>query len=316
MDGRTRVRRWAGFGAAGTLAMYLLVKVVWVVVALGTGRSPVHGMGTGAWIALNTLTVGMAVVGIGLALALACDWGLRLPAAPVLLFAWIAGGLLISAVPFSLLGSLVGGGGGDDGGGASSDDGGMPSWEALLIMVGFAGMAVGVAIALPIYLRERWPRALTGRVGALRAANAPWAVMAAVAAIAVADLYWAAGGGAATNPHYKDGLDATARSLLIGDAFWAAAGAASAWVLAGRARNLPLRLPVAAAFVASGSLVGWGLWRLPFAVLRPGDFEPYERPWASIAVNAVSVAAGVALAVHLARAVRARTGGQEPADAK
>ncbi|RFU39061.1 hypothetical protein DZF91_24380, partial [Actinomadura logoneensis] len=186
MDGRTRARRWAGFGAAGTLGMYLLVKVVWVVVALATGRSPMHGMGTGAWIVLNTLTVGMAVVGIGLALALACDWGLRLPAAPVLLFAWIAGGLLISAVPFSLLGSLLSGG---DGGGGGSDDGGPPSWEGLLIMAGFAGMAVGVAIALPLYLRERWPRALTGRVGALRAARVPWPVMAAGAAIAAADLY-------------------------------------------------------------------------------------------------------------------------------
>ncbi|RFU37516.1 hypothetical protein DZF91_32445, partial [Actinomadura logoneensis] len=121
-----------------------------------------------------------------------------------------------------------------------------------------------------------------------------------------ADLYWAAGGGAATNPHARGGLDAAARSLLVGDAFWATAGAVSAWVLAGRARRVPLRLPVAAAFVASGSLVGWGLWRLPFAALRPGEFEPYEQPWASVAVNAVSVAAGVALAVHLARAVRSR----------
>ncbi len=295
-------RRWAGFGAAGTLAMYLLVKVVWVVGALGTGRSPMEGMGTSEWIALNTVTVGMAAVGIGLGLALACDWGLRLPAAPVLLFAWLAGGLLVATAPFSLLGSLLGGGG------SGSDDGGEASWEGLLIMVGFVGMGVGVAIALPIYLRERWPNALTGRVGALKAARAPHAVMAATALIAAIDLYWAAGGGVGTNPHSRYGLDAGARSLLIGDALWALAGAAAAWVLAGRGRRLPLWLPVAAAFVASGSLVGWGLWRMPLAVLRPGDFEPYQLPLVSVALNAVSVAAGAALAVHLARAVRTRTG--------
>ncbi|MEV4256954.1 hypothetical protein AB0J52_27650, partial [Spirillospora sp. NPDC049652] len=162
MVGRTVARRWAGYGAAGALAMYLLVKAVWVVVALGTGRSPMHGMSTGEWVVLNVVTVGMAAVGIGLGLALAGEWGLRLPAAPVLLFAWLAAGLLVSTVPFSLLGSLLKDGGGDGGG----DDGASaPSWEGALITVGFAGMAIGVAIALPIYLRERWPAALTGRVG-------------------------------------------------------------------------------------------------------------------------------------------------------
>ncbi|MEV5571140.1 hypothetical protein AB0L06_13915 [Spirillospora sp. NPDC052269] len=312
MVGRTMVRRWAGFGAAGTLSLYLLVKVLWVAIALGSGRSLMEGTSTGAWVALNTLTVGMAAVGIGLGLALACEWGMRLPAAPVLLFAWLAGGLLIATVPFSLLGSLFSGGGGD---GGASDDGGGSSWELRLIMVGFTGMAVGVAVALPIYLRERWPDALTGRVGALRAARAPYAVMAATALIAALDLYWAAGGGLGTNPDNRDGLEAAARSLLIGDASWALAGAASAWALAGHGRRLPLWLPVAVAFVASGSLVGWGLWRMPFAVLRPGDFEPYQLPLVSVAVNVLSVAAGVALAVHLGRAVRRRAD-QGRADAK
>lgn len=312
MVGRTVVRRGAGFGAAGTLAMYLLVKVLWVGVALGTGRSPMDGMGTGAWIALNTLTVGMAAVGIGLGLALASEWGLRLPAAPVLLFAWLAGGLLISTVPFSLLGSLFSGGGGGDGGGGGSDGSGTPSWEGLLIMVGFAGMAVGVAIALPIYLRERWPGALTGRVAALRSARLPWEVIATTPVIAALNLYWAAGGGMGTNPDSKNGLDATARALLIGDAVWALAGAASAWALAGRGRRLPLWLPVSGAFVASGSLVGWGVWRMPFILLRPGDFEPYTLPPVAAVVDAASLAAGVALAVHLVRAVRGRSSAPRP----
>lgn len=41
----------------------------------------------------------------------------------------------------------------------------MPAWEGFII-VGFVGMALGLAIALPIYLRERWPRALEGRLPA------------------------------------------------------------------------------------------------------------------------------------------------------
>ncbi|MFC4907766.1 hypothetical protein [Actinomadura gamaensis] len=314
MDGRTVVRRWAGFGAAGTLAMYLLVKVVWVAVALGTGRSPVAGASTGSWVALNTVTIGMASVGIGLGLALACEWGLRLPGTPVLLFAWLAGGLLISTVPFSLLGSLLGSGGGSDGGGGGggSDGSAAPSWEMALITVGFAGMAVGVAIALPIYLRERWPAALTGRVAALRTARPPWAVMAATGVIAAIDLYWACGGGLATNPRHQGGLDTSGRVLAIGDAFWSLAGAWSAWTLAGHGRRLPLWPPVAAGFVASGSLAGWGAWRMPLVLIRPGGYQPYEAPLAAAALDAVSVGAGVGLALHLVRAVRRRSSAPRP----
>ncbi|MEV4259229.1 hypothetical protein AB0J52_39235 [Spirillospora sp. NPDC049652] len=132
--------------------------------------------------------------------------------------------------------------------------------------------------------------------------------------IAAVDLYWASGGGVGTNPRYAGELDAPARMLSIGDAFWALAGAASAWVLLGRMARLPLWLPVATAFVASGSLVGWGGWRMVLVLLRPGGTEPHALPSVAVAVDAVSVAAGLALAVHLFRAVRGRSSGllQDP----
>ncbi|MCP2338461.1 hypothetical protein [Actinomadura rupiterrae] len=66
----------------------------------------------------------------------------------MLLFSWLAGGLLVATLPFGLLGSLLS----SDGG---TDDTSAPGWEMLLIMIGFVGMGAGVAIALPIYLRER-----------------------------------------------------------------------------------------------------------------------------------------------------------------
>ncbi|MFI0355623.1 hypothetical protein [Actinomadura sp. 9N407] len=41
----------------------------------------------------------------------------------------------------------------------------VPQWEVAFLTIGFAGMALGLAVAVPIYLRERWPRAFLGRVG-------------------------------------------------------------------------------------------------------------------------------------------------------
>jgi hypothetical protein len=77
-------RRRAGYSAALTMSLYLLVKVIWIVAAL-VGHGP-SDVGTAGWVGLNAVTVGMAAVGVMPGLALAQQWGRRLPALPVVLF--------------------------------------------------------------------------------------------------------------------------------------------------------------------------------------------------------------------------------------
>ncbi|MBC6462757.1 hypothetical protein [Actinomadura sp. HBU206391] len=54
-------RRAAGYSAALTMSVYLMVKVIWIVSAL-LGRGP-EDVGTAGWVALNTVTVGMSATG-------------------------------------------------------------------------------------------------------------------------------------------------------------------------------------------------------------------------------------------------------------
>ncbi|MFD9724978.1 hypothetical protein [Streptomyces sp. NPDC059072] len=90
MDRWDQVGRSAAYGAALALSPYLLIKVAWVVGSL-VGVLPIgNGFGLAEWVVLNTVTVGMAVIGIALALALVRPR--RLPLA----FGWVGSGSLFA----------------------------------------------------------------------------------------------------------------------------------------------------------------------------------------------------------------------------
>ncbi len=166
-------RRIGGFGAAATMSLYLVVKVVWVAAGL-LGDGLPGSWGAADWVLLNTATVLMSAAGVALGLALALPWGMRLPAGVVIPFAWLGTGFLVPLVPFALLAALLGALGVTTGGGEESpaDQTAMPAWEDAFIAIGFAGMAAGLALALPIYLRERWPGAFLGRLGDIAVSEA------------------------------------------------------------------------------------------------------------------------------------------------
>lgn len=299
------VRRLAGYGAAASLSLYLAVKIVWVVVAL-LGHAPA-GFGDADWIVLNTVTVGMSATGVALGLVLAHGRRWRTPAAPLVVLAWTGSGFLIPLLPYGLLSALLGAAGvktgGDDG-----DSGGdaAPSWELLLIGIGFTGMAVGLAVALPIYMRERWPAAFLGRLADREPTTARRvrALTAVTVIPAVLWTYWSLGGTRGLDPAHHDLVDFNTRLLMANSALWALLGIWSIWAIASARPNMPVWLPTALGFVASGSLFAWSSWKLAVAVLRPGDYAAAEYPAVTLVQHGLAIAGGVLMMTVLTNYVR------------
>ncbi|GAA0314118.1 hypothetical protein NE235_34365 [Actinoallomurus spadix] len=296
-------RRIAGYGAALSMGSYLVVKVIWVVAAF-VGHAP-EGFGTADWVTLNAVTVAMAMTGAGLGLALAQRWGRRLPAVPVVLFSWVGAGFLVPMIPYLVATGLLGASGAG-GGGAGDDSDPAPGWETVMITVGFTGMALGLAVALPIYLRERWPRAFLGRLrgGEAGARSLITAAIAVAAGLGVLWSFWGLGGTLGLDPAHRDHWDSGGRLLNATWGMWALIGAWSGWALTrGRPGGLRLWLPMSLAFAASGSLFAWGGWLLVMVILRPGGFTPAEYTGVAVAEHVLGVALGVTLLTVVRRVV-------------
>lgn len=298
-------RRLAGYGAAASLSLYLAVKVVWVALALA-GRAPAD-FGSVDWVVLNTVTVGMAATGVVLGLVLAHGRRWRTPAAPLVFFAWTGSGFLVPLLPYGVLSALLGAAGvktgtesGDSGGDAA------PSWELLLIGIGFTGMAVGLAVALPVYMRERWPAAFLGRLADRgRTTVRPACTLAVVTAVpTVLWTYWSLGGTHGLDPAHRDLIDLNSRLLMANSALWALLGIWSTWSIASARPNMPVWLPMTLGFTASGSLFAWSSWKLAVAVFRPGGYAAAEYPAVTIVQHGLAIAGGGLMMAALTKYVR------------
>lgn len=309
MDLWDRAVRLGGYGAALALAPYLVIKVSWVIGSL-VGLAPIGaGFDLAGWVVLNTVTVGMAATGIAVALALVRPWGARLPGRPLVFCAWVGTGFLVPLLPYAVLGSLLLPS--DDGPKGGADDGpAMPGWEAVLVQIGFVGMGLGLAVALPAYLRRRWPGVFAGRTGdggswPLRVP--PWPAVTSVA-IAAVWLYWAAGGTAGiAHPAERDLTGRLLTGVLGG---WSLLAAAATWMIVrGRPARLSRRVPLALAWLGAGALFAWSAWKLPFtlylALARPAGASLPENLLVAAVLHVVAVGTGATMLWAL---VRARAG--------
>lgn len=297
------VRRLAGYAAALSMSLYLAVKLIWVAAAL-LGHGP-DNYGTTDWVLLNVVTVVMAMTGIALGLALAQRWGRRLPAMPVIFFSWVGAGFLVPMLPYSVIKGVLGALGVDLGGGADSAS--APRGETVFLTIGFAGMAVGLAVALPIYLRERWPRAFLGRVGdgPARSWTLVTMAMAVASGLGLAWSYWALGGTLGLDPAHRDRWDLNGRLLNASSGLWVLLGAWSIWALT-RCRPARLRrwIPMTLAFGASGSLFAWSGWKLPMVILRPGGFVTAEYTMVAVLQHALGITVGLIFMAAVLRVAR------------
>ncbi|EST20061.1 hypothetical protein M878_40330 [Streptomyces roseochromogenus subsp. oscitans DS 12.976] len=302
-----RLGRLAAYAAAAVMTPYALIKVSWVVGAIA-GVLPIgDGFGLAGWVALNTATIGMAGLGIAVALALVRPWGLRLPVRWVAGVAWVGTGFLVPLLPYAVLDSLLGL---PDGAPRHRHDGGpaMPGWEAVLIQTSFVGMGLGLAVALPAHLRRRRPEVFAGRVGdAGRGFARPvrWAVGAG-AVIGAVWAYWALGGTAGVAHPAQRGVGERLLTGLWG--LWGLTAAAATWTV-GRGRPARLRhwIPLTLGWLGTGSLCAWSGWQLPFvlyvALAHPAGTALPENLAVAAVLHVAAVAAG---AVMLRALVRAR----------
>ncbi|MFD8939586.1 hypothetical protein ACFV0R_30785 [Streptomyces sp. NPDC059578] len=301
-----RVGQCAAYGAALALAPYLLIKVSWVVGSL-LGLLPVGaGFGKAEWVVLNSATIAMAGVGIAVALALVRPWGMRIPGAPFVFCAWVGTGFLVPVLPYAVLGSLLGSA--DDRRETGTDPGpSMPGWEAALVQFGFVGMGLGLALALPAYLRRRWPDAFVGRLGqgGRDAFGVPPWVVVVGATVGLVWLYWAVGGTVGVARPGERDLAWNTLSGLLG--LWALVASVATWaVLRGRPAGIPRWGPMALGWLGSGSLFAWSGWKLPFtlylAVAQPADAALPENLALAAVLHLAAVGAGAAMLRALVRA--------------
>jgi hypothetical protein len=312
-----RIGRCAAYGAALALTPYLLIKVSWVIGAL-LGVLPVgKGFSTAGWVLLNTVTVGMAAIGIALALALVRPWGMRIPGRLVAFCAWIGSGFLVSILPYAVLSTVLDAARDGSGGGGGGDPA-MPGWEAALVQFSFVGMGLGLAVALPAYLRRRWPRAFAGRDagGSTRATEAAVAVSAVVGLVWV---YWAAGGTLGIS--HPASQDTDGRLLCGVGAFWALAGAAAVRLLTRpRPAALPRPVLLATAWLGSGSLFAWCGWKLPLtlavALAHSADGPPENPAVAAVLYLAAVLAGATMLRTIVGARAQPEFGCSAPADAR
>ncbi|MFC7306648.1 hypothetical protein ACFQVC_20765 [Streptomyces monticola] len=273
---------------------YVALKVAWVAgseVGIPRGSSLLDDRATMA--VANSLTVLMDAAVVVLALLLTQAWGMRVKAWLLALPMWAATGLLAPIMvgfPLQLLVRALGGGSSTaaaDGSGAFLDE-----WVFGVVYTGFIVQGLALGVLFTAYARRRWGRLWRGSVGELpcsgstRAAQRTAATAAAVLALLPATMHalWACG--AAT------GLDSGRIAQRTGDfhaveamhVLFAAATVAGVLMLAfRRGRTLPLKVPLALAWVGSGAMACWGGW-LSLAALT-GVEDLADRPTALMSLT-------------------------------
>jgi hypothetical protein len=295
---RDRVRRFAGYWAAIAMLPYLVIKIFWTVDGLRGG-----GLRDGAWsrldwAAINALTVGMAGLAVLLGLALARPWGNRLPGGLLLFPAWIGGGFLVPMLPLMPILLLLTIGNTTTTTTAEAAAA-LPALEVALVSVSFAGFALGVAVAFPLYVLQRWPDALKSRLPAGTVDLTTARVTAGTAAVlGLSQIYWALGGTLGLDPAALDRREAQWHLLTGNSGLWALIAAWGVWTVTHRAAG-PRSLLLT--WLASGFLLAWGSWKAAFAFAAAPEFPPPEFPVVLSLQNHFGALAGLAILLIVLR---------------
>ncbi|MFD8330182.1 hypothetical protein [Streptomyces lydicus] len=249
---------------------YLALKIAWIAGSrIGIPEGSALRRDSNSLMALNALTVLMDTAVIALAFLLTRPWGQRVPSWLLALPMWGATGLLapiVTVFPAQTLAAAVRGGSPGDGGG--SPDALLAPWVWSLVYTGFIVQALALGTLFVLYAGERWAHLWRGRIGALpdsptRSARRLTAAAVAVLSLlpATTHLLWASGSTTGLNAARAAATDLDSRLNDAGYVLFALLTAVGALALGyGRSRRVPLLLPLAATWIGSGALAGWGGW--------------------------------------------------------
>ncbi|MFF7412976.1 hypothetical protein [Streptomyces lydicus] len=262
---------------------YLSLKIAWIAGSrIGIPEGSALRRDGNSLMALNALTVLMDAAVIVLAFLLTRPWGQRVPSWLLALPMWCATGLLapiVAVFPAQTLAAAVRGG--PPGAGGGSPDALLAPWVWSLVYTGFIVQALALGTLFVLYARERWAPLWRGRIGTLpdsptRSARRLTAAAVAVLSLlpATTHLLWASGSTTGLNPARAAATDLDSRLNDAGYVLFALLTAVGALALGyGRSRRVPLLLPLAATWIGSGALAGWGGW-LTLTTLSAGAGDP------------------------------------------
>ncbi|MFG2722447.1 hypothetical protein ACGFW5_29765 [Streptomyces sp. NPDC048416] len=165
-----------------------------------------------------------------------------------------------------------------------------------------------------LYARDRWGQLWRGRLGALpHGAVRPWMRVAVVVAAAlslvpaVTHTVWATGSTAGMAASLAEGRGSDEYALeAVFAAFTVLSAAAALMIAFGLGRSLPLRVPLALAWLGSGATACWGCW-LWLSICVMGDGAG-DRPTALMLLTyAVQMITGLIVVATGARFLAARS---------
>ncbi|MFE2991334.1 hypothetical protein [Streptomyces sp. NPDC059262] len=257
-----RLRRGLRAVAVVSCLPYLAIKAAWIAgsrLGIPDGSSLLDHRAS--MIVANSLGVLLDSAVIVLALLLTRPWGRRVPAWLLVFPMWVATGLLTPIMTGYPLQLLVRAFGGSVRHGGSKGEPFLDEWVFGVVYTGFIlqGLTLGALFAL--YAHDRWGHTWRGQVRELprppaEAARRILAITAAVLALFPLTLHalWACG--AAT------GLNAARIAVLEATdvAFLAAAALGTLSLAFRRGGGLPVKLPLALAWLGSGAVACWGGW--------------------------------------------------------
>ncbi|MGW7370064.1 hypothetical protein ACWGI8_43235 [Streptomyces sp. NPDC054841] len=266
--------------AIASCAPYISLKVAWVAgsdIGIPAGSGLLDHRAQMA--VLNSISVLMDAAVVVLALLLTQRWGLRVKAWLLAVPTWTATGLLTPIMvgfPLQLLVSLGGGTKAQD----ASKEPFLDDWVFGVVYSGFIVQGLTLGALFVLYARDRWGHVWRGLVRELPAAvtGPPMRAAALAGSVlalfpAVVHLLWALGSTAGLPPLRVAERTSDFYVLAGVRVLFTAAAVAGVLILAfRRGRSLRVRTPLAAAWVGSGVLGGWGGWML-LATLMP-DTDP------------------------------------------
>ncbi|NGO10482.1 hypothetical protein G5C60_23545 [Streptomyces sp. HC44] len=266
--------------AIGSCLPYLTLKVAWIGgsrIGIPEGSSLLDHRATMA--VANSVTVVMDAAVIVLALLLTRPWGRRVPAWLLMVPMWVAGGLLAPIVAGFPLTLLVKVSGGDVGTGQEAF---LDEWVFAVVYTGFIVQALTLGALFMLYARDRWGHVWQAWPdGPGRTAPRTLAVAAAVVALFPAAMHVAWACGATAGLPEGRIADRTGDFHVLEALYFVflAAAVTGGWLLAfRRGRTLPVKAPLALAWIGSGVMACWGGWLSVASLTGVDDIS--ERPTA------------------------------------